>query len=662
MRPLTLHVSALNDAEYALYISSIRDIAILDDDPKAPASDAYYEDLNIGVREARAWLRGRYASLNAGIIDSILRLFSPNLAQADTLAGGQFFAVLRLVNHVQTGKQVDKSLVFVQAHPDNASQPSTPGPGTPSGYTQPSAIPLPSSSDPPAPDNNPFFQLSSTAEKFSTREPSSTPSVPSFPAQTPPTLPPKPNTNPFLHRRTSQDINRPAPLPLSVSQKRTSAPDLKVPPLPPRKPPALAQPPPPRHSSQPPPHHPLPIPALSSSISTPSNTLIKQSLQATRVAQSLKKAEQRLEKERVLEVLRSSSSTNSVRRARSISPLKGQERDRDIGGSSSASSSSAQRDRRPTLPPRPKVSPPPSTVFSAHSLEEVAHATVSSLRRPPPSPPDGPAPEPPARPTRYGTLSPSRTPPRSVSDLPPEPPPTHPDRKLSVASEGDRERDHSIPSSPNPPRVLRSRSLHHPAPPPLPPPRRPRPESAQLSPAPSSTDLALSVTSAPPHRTGGHTRTTSQGGLSRHLSMSSGRGGAREASPDAGSPFAQLQRTFSNLHQRAAPRLDAARYKAEAGFTRRGFVQHSWARQEGEERLMDDDGAGLDRDESEELDQDSALEADSSEGEESWERKLRRLKLQHDEASGSREPVPRVGMERDQLKWPVSESDGWKPL
>ncbi|EMD34536.1 hypothetical protein CERSUDRAFT_116684 [Gelatoporia subvermispora B] len=436
-------------------------------------------------------------------------------------------------------------------------------------------------------------------------------------------------------------------------------------------------------------------------MSTP-NTLIKQSLQATRVAQSLKKAEQRLEKERVLEVLRSSTGNSGARRARSISPTKGLENDRDAVGSSSASASGssagqAQRDRRPTLPPRPRVSPPPSTAASVRSLEEVAHAALPPFRRPPPSLSDAPIPPPehPARPARYNSMSPSRTPPRPLSELPPEPPPTHPHRKLSVVSEGDRDRDLLRErgalgqGSPNSPRVLRSKSLHHPTPPPLPPPRRPRPESAQISPAPSSVDLATSVTSAPPHRT--HGRTASQGGLSRHLSISSSRSLGREASPDpasgATSPFAHLQRTFSTLQQRAAPKLDAARFKAEAGLTRRGFVQRSWPRQEGEERLMDEAGPGMDEgggraerdaygyeyaDEEGDVDVDvdSALEVDSSEGEEEWERRLRQLKMQHGETSAGagsgagveRTSRGRVGMERDEMKWPVSENDGWKPL
>ena len=44
----------------------------------------------------------------------ILKLFSPNLAPTDSLSGGEFFAVLRLVVHAEKGKEVDRSLAFVQ--------------------------------------------------------------------------------------------------------------------------------------------------------------------------------------------------------------------------------------------------------------------------------------------------------------------------------------------------------------------------------------------------------------------------------------------------------------------------------------------------------------------------------------------------------------------
>ena len=62
-RPLTLHVSALNDAEFARYTASIHDI--LDCEPPD------YDKAAVGVREARAWLRGRYPALASSTLDSV---------------------------------------------------------------------------------------------------------------------------------------------------------------------------------------------------------------------------------------------------------------------------------------------------------------------------------------------------------------------------------------------------------------------------------------------------------------------------------------------------------------------------------------------------------------------------------------------------------------
>jgi hypothetical protein len=113
MRQLALHTSALNDAEYDLYTASLVDIADDRSDHDA-VDDAHYERMSIGVREARAWLRGRYSHIPASAIDAILKLFSPSLDATDALSGGQFFAALRLVVHVDSGKQVERSLAFVQ--------------------------------------------------------------------------------------------------------------------------------------------------------------------------------------------------------------------------------------------------------------------------------------------------------------------------------------------------------------------------------------------------------------------------------------------------------------------------------------------------------------------------------------------------------------------
>lgn len=73
MRRLDLHVSALNDAEYELYTTSLADITL---DSDSPHDDAYFQRQSIGIREARAWLRGRYSHVPAATLDSVgLSLF-----------------------------------------------------------------------------------------------------------------------------------------------------------------------------------------------------------------------------------------------------------------------------------------------------------------------------------------------------------------------------------------------------------------------------------------------------------------------------------------------------------------------------------------------------------------------------------------------------------
>lgn len=141
MRPLTLHVSALSDVEYDLYTTSLDDLATDGNNDTTHVRDGgHYERMTVGVREVRAWLRGRYSHLPASDIDAvssgftfesvqptnslhllfprsfvqILKLFRPNLLPSDTLTGGQFFAALRLVIHAKSGKGLDRTLAFVQ--------------------------------------------------------------------------------------------------------------------------------------------------------------------------------------------------------------------------------------------------------------------------------------------------------------------------------------------------------------------------------------------------------------------------------------------------------------------------------------------------------------------------------------------------------------------
>ncbi|GJE98843.1 hypothetical protein PsYK624_150800 [Phanerochaete sordida] len=333
-RPLTLHASALTDPEYTLYTTALLDLAG-EDAASHPHDDSYYAALVVSARETRAWVRGRYTELAPARVDAVLKLFTPNIAPADTLSGGQFFAALRLVTHIRHGRPLDGSLVFVQAHPDDAASP-------PLQNSSPSSVEQVTTNDSPAHSRN-------TSREGHLIDDSPSPSVP--PALPPkPTLPPTPSssTNPFINRTKTQESiatvsSATTATPIgTLRAKSTPAPILQpqpvIPPLPPRKsapapPEDKSKPPPP-----PPPRHatgnltqgggsPFAFWHNQSTVQSP-NTLIQQSLQAGRIAQSLKKADQKLEKERVMQVLKSSAPSGSKdagkdKRTRSESPSKG---------------------------------------------------------------------------------------------------------------------------------------------------------------------------------------------------------------------------------------------------------------------------------------------------------------------------------------------------
>ncbi|KAK7685080.1 hypothetical protein QCA50_011917 [Cerrena zonata] len=658
MRSLTLHASALNDAEYDLYTSSLRDLVDSDDTPNDPLSfdDARYEQIRISTREARAWLRGRYNELPVHQIDSILKTIALNNAQGEGLSVRQFFAVMRLVMHARTGKEPDASLVFVQAHPATS----------PFAKSRRPSPPPQRRADPPAPGPSQLKRASQPP-----------PLRPSNTVVSPPVIPPKP-TNPFLNRSRSQDPPL-GPFQNASSRNLAGTGENKQPPLPPRKPSIIqtqtqiqAQgppppPPPPRHASL---NH------------SNTNVLIQQSLQANRVAQSLKKAEERLQQERVLEVLKTSS---NMKRTRSNSPTKDLNlRNTPECSSSSASGSSSRLSDRPALPPRRKATPP----LSATSWEQVATASIGPFvpRAKPMSPFFTPS----------KSQSPFHSPPKVPSDLPPPsptnssvpgPPPMHPDRKQAVSL--DSQEGPSLPPSPssnNSTRLFRSKSMHQPVPPPVPPPIRSkkRPESVQLDgnlpPQPQTPSRPTPMTS---HN------------LSRHLSLSSpahSRPSARDPSSVSDSPMSTVQRALSQFQQKAAPKIDKARYKAEAGLSRRGFVSHErqkWLRREGEEPLMDDPESPADReggwtnrrvfDDDDEDDMqlngfervDGYKKEESGTSEEEKERvwgdrrrngvqkelgSMREKQMEVPSMRGSREWL----YDRDDLKWPAG--DGWKPL
>lgn len=73
MRPLTLHASALSDFEYNLYTSSLNDLcATTESQPNGTVQvDAHYETMEVGVREVRAWFKGRYQVIPASDIDVV---------------------------------------------------------------------------------------------------------------------------------------------------------------------------------------------------------------------------------------------------------------------------------------------------------------------------------------------------------------------------------------------------------------------------------------------------------------------------------------------------------------------------------------------------------------------------------------------------------------
>lgn len=110
--------------------------------------------------------------------------------------------------------------------------------------------------------------------------------------------------------------------------------------------------------------------------------------------------------------------------------------------------------------------------------------------------------------------------------------------------------------------------------------------------------------------------------------------------------MANLQRTLASFQLKAQPKLDAARYKAEAGLSRRGYVYHShnspWI-EEGEKGLI---GPNIEDEDSQpgvDPDYEGADDEHSSE-----EMRGRRIAAGWDKGHA------------DSLKWPVGE--GWKPL
>ncbi|KAF9237711.1 hypothetical protein BU15DRAFT_48378 [Melanogaster broomeanus] len=635
MRPLTLHVSALNDSEYNLYTASLDDLSVTGDaDPSVVYDDAHYERVFVGAREARAWLRGRYSDLPASDIDAILKLFCPNMLPSDSLSGGQFFAALRLVIHAQSGKGIDRTFAFIQAHPSSAkaqdvprqSSPVRVSPSHPDNYK-------PSTSSTSSQDSNPFTRRSMEQPAAQFVVDSEVPVISRRHSQ-------RISHNPFLIRDKSCS-GEPARKSLDkVAGVPNVTKDGKLPPLPPRKPA-----PPPRRTSEAFPATvastmnlvtPFGLPLIPLKPSHITSPLMKQSLEASKHGQTMKRAEEQLDRERILRVLKATTAGSSVSsRTRSLSPSK---------HIYALPNSSGSEDGTfiPPLPRRRKPSPPSSSSSSLPSLDEVASATFKPVSSRSPN-----APFPPPLPSRdplVSTNSPSTNADYLSSVLGPSPmpvPPIHPDRRPTT--------DASDPqSSSNSHRVMRSKSMHYPGAPPLPPPlggNSKRPESVQLTPTSNTTELPNfpSIASARSHS---HSRMSSFQGFPRHISL------AHDRNTPESSPIANIQKTISNLQLKTQPKLEAVRYKAEAGISRRGYINHAqfggtrW-REDGEEGLMSDtrwEAANIDCEPYSE----PTTDDEPSSGDD------------RDQQRKSAHSPPDSLTEVDNLKWPPGE--GWKQL
>ncbi|KAK1220654.1 hypothetical protein PQX77_016610 [Marasmius sp. AFHP31] len=764
LRRLNLHASALNDAEYSLYTSSLADITLTDEHDLQGHDDSYYEQMTLTLREARAWFKGRYSHLPAAVIDDILRFFSPNLSQAENLTGGQFFAAQRLLVHAESGREVDRSLAFVQAHPTDKpiARPSSP-------QKPPNTIPsrrsidavLPASQSIENAGNGPF---------------------------TPPPQHPSASNNPFTLGRAKSNPGVP-PSSKSYDGSSYSTPH-KLPPLPPRKSASPAVLPPPRHGSLGSAAPTLITPSVVTSRSVPiasapavppkpshfthvTSTLMKQSLQASKTGQTMKKAEEQLERERVLQVLKSSASRStssfanaSVSRNRSNSPNKLSATPSSTSGSDLERESTSQA---PPLPRRRKVSPPGSV--STSSFQQVALASTSThsgssnnpfvrnafsdtrsqtsavssaSRRSPTSSIDPTSATP-----NTTSLPPPKHPDQSHRKPPPPPIPSSPFNVVGVAESPDAIGTGRAPSSfPRVPytshatnfspelvgpfsgsaaaksaspyvsaftpettptstpfrngdespttRLFRSKSMHQPASPtspfspvedspdrsPLPPPvRRKRPESVQVLPgSPFSAGSGSRNPNVPygldesPHNFESHRRDPSNHEASRphdplHLK----------------SLAASLQPQFQQLQ----PKLDKARFKAEAGLSKRGFIVNSKTsrRKEDQEGLMSGEDRDMEDGDSKNPYRQGRRSRDrmrtvSDSGVSGWEDNVvysdssddAHDDIVHNRGWGKDQGTIRsrrvgsapdhdhLAADKDHLKWPVGEGEGWNRL
>lgn len=135
------------------------------------------------------------------------------------------------------------------------------------------------------------------------------------------------------------------------------------------------------------------------------------------------------------------------------------------------------------------------------------------------------------------------------------------------------------------------------------------------------------------------------------------------------SPIANIRSTLMGLQ----PKLDAARYKAEAGLSRRGYVNHpreSLFHEEGEDLLMPPSDGVVEHSTGNSISDDGLGQDTTAVGENGEARRWNGNDEPWDEGRRGRsasaggelrkERMKPWEVERDEMKWPVGE--GWKPL
>ncbi|THH04708.1 hypothetical protein EW145_g5321 [Phellinidium pouzarii] len=676
-RRLFLHLSALSDAEYAIYVHALRDLFddgdVGSDIAKTRMPDDELEKQQIGVRE-------------------VLQLFVPQIVRNE-LSGGQLLAAFRLLMHVRHGGDVVEGNTFVQADPSSP---------TASHFMLPSSKSKEASDvDPPMPDfpvlstkhtdrshTNPFYpdrflQNSKNHDHDSSTSLSFQETISSAPATSsshppPPAHPSSSSSKPDLPSPRRASLPSAPPVPPASSKPRVEGIRAKthsgavqsgrMPPLPPRKPvhmsgqiTAQLPPPIPIKLSLPTPTRPAAQKTDSSNSNSSSsitnqvipNTaplppppphrvtpLMQQSLLASRAGATRKRAQDEAERTRILEVIRSSSNGahKQIRTpSTSRSPDKGIRRPVPR----------PPRSTRPSMSTYSSEQSVHSDAMTAGTLEQVACARLASRARTRSSdraslrsvsvassadgdddnhsavkkvsaseqfavPPTHPA----RRPSGQGPTTPGRrhmrTPsyqsyhsgvsvaplsgsPFTTSTSSPSVSPVSPNINTSIAR---TTRSHSMHQTSSPTSASGRAAVTEQSgrlSPPLPPPRRRRPDSVQLTPRPKLSDSGADADPRSPFANA----------FAAALEKRSGRADAdadrsRDREREQPKPLASLQRTFSALQARAQPTLARARYKAEAGLApRRGFVpngrDYHLAGEAGDRLVSSDDaGAGMD--------------------------------------------------------------------